>query len=283
MGLAVIVTAYRSPETLRACVQRLQQDPAVTQILVADCSETPPALPVPVTHFPTPTPVPAMRWAMVNTVTEPIVACLEGRCVPVDGWGTALLNAHAAHPDATGIGGAVDIDAAVAWLDRVVWFCEYAAFAPPQPDAPATDLSGAHLSYKTAALRAENDLLNNGAWETQLHLRWCAAGRQLRTANAPRIVFRNGMTAAGFLRQRLQYGRGYASARCRTNRRWLLGLMTPALPFLLTARTGMAAQRAGRLVAFLTCLPGVFFYHAVWGAGELLGYWFGASAQEHIY
>ena len=34
MGLSVIVTAYRSEATLRACVDRLRKDPAVRQILL---------------------------------------------------------------------------------------------------------------------------------------------------------------------------------------------------------------------------------------------------------
>ncbi len=279
MGLAVIVTAYRSAETLRACVERLREDPEVTQILVADCSETAPSLPVPVRRFATPTAMPVMRWALLDQVREPVVACLEGRCVPDRGWGAAILQSHAEHPDAAGIGGAVDVEEAAGWLDRVVWFCEYAAFAPPLADAPARDISGAHLSYKTAALRAERDLLEAGAWETLLHLRWRAKGVELRTTGA-RVGFRNGMRGWDFLRQRFQYGRGYAAARCRTAHRLALGLMTPALPFVLTYRTARAAGRSG---GFLVCLPGIFFFHTIWSAGELLGYWFGDSKDQHIY
>jgi len=95
VGLSVIVTAYRSAETLRECVAQLRRDPDVTQILVADCSEAAPMLPVAVRRFPTPTDVPVMRWAMLPDVTEPVVACLEGRCVPEPGWGAAILAAHA--------------------------------------------------------------------------------------------------------------------------------------------------------------------------------------------
>jgi hypothetical protein len=279
VGLSVIVTAYRSADTLQRCVERLQVDPAVTQILVADCSETAPALAVPVRHFPLPTAVPVMRWAMLAEAAEPIVACLEGRCVPEPGWGGAILAAHAAYPETPGIGGAVDVASGASWLDRVVWFCEYAAFAPPLADAAAPDISGAHLSYKTAALRAEEDLLRSGAWETLIHLRWGAAGRELRT-NPVRVEFRNGMTAGEFLQQRFHYGRGYAAARGTS---WLRGFLTPALPFLLTLRTLMAARRAGRRKLFLFCLPGIFFFHAMWSCGELLGYWFGDSGEQHIY
>jgi len=282
VALSVIVTAYRSAVTLRACVEQLQRDPDVSQILVADCSEETPSLPVSVRRFPPPTAVPVMRWAMLERVTEPVVACLEGRCVPETGWGAAVLAAHAGWPDAAGIGGAVDVDGASGWLDTVVWFCEYAAYAPPLAEEPASEISGAHLSYKTAMLLAESDLLAAGVWETLVHLRWRAKGISLRTIGAA-IAFRNGMSGGEFMRQRFHYGRGYAAARCGTARRLLLGLMTPALPLVLTLRTAAAARRAGRMPSFLLCLPGIFFFHTMWSAGELLGYWFGHSGNQHIY
>lgn len=276
MGLSVIVTAYRSAETLLACVEQLRRDPDVTQILVADCSEIPPKLPVPVRRFPVPTAVPVMRWAMLPDVCEPVLACLEGRCVPEPGWGAALLAAHARHPEAPAIGGAVDLAAGSGWLDAVVWFCEYAAYAPPLADAPAADISGAHLSYKTAALRAESELLQTGAWETLLHLRWSG----IRTVSAS-VGFLNSMTAGAFARQRFHYGRGYAAAR--KGPRWAFALASPALPFLLTLRTAAAASRAARLGGFLRCLPGIIFFHTLWSAGELLGYCFGSTGTQHNY
>ena len=282
MALSVIVTAYRSAATLRACLERLRNDPDVSQILVADCSEEATELPVAVRRFPAPTEVPVMRWAMLPEVTGEVVACLEGRCVPQAGWGRAILAAHAAHPDAPGIGGAVASDEDATWLDTVVWFCEYAAYAPPLADAPAREISGAHLTYKAAALRERTALLATGAWETQLHIHWHALGQEIRTIPAI-VTFRNSMSWSDFARQRFQYGRGYAAARNNGFRRLLYGLMVPALPFLLTFRTAAAAGRAGRMTSFLMCLPGIFFFHTMWSGGELLGYWFGDSGKQHNY
>jgi hypothetical protein len=270
LGLSVIVTAYRSPETLRACVERLRADSAVTQILVVDCSETPPDLALPFERAPVKTPVPVMRWSMLPRVTEPVVACLEGRCVPPPGWGAAILEAHAKHPRAKAIGGAVSLGANAGFVDELVWLCEYAAFAPRLADREAAGISGAHLSYKTEALRAEIDLLEAGAWETRIHLRWRGA---LRTAPVA-IEFFNGMSLGAFLKQRLHYGRGYAAAR---GVGILFGFATPLLPFVLTARTCRAARVKPLLI------PAVFLAHAAWSVGELLGYWFGASSEKHIF
>ncbi len=270
MGLSVIVTAYRSPETLRACVERLRADSAVTQILVVDCSETPPILPVPFDRAPIKTPVPVMRWSMLPRVTEPVVACLEGRCVPPPGWGAAILKAHGDHPEAKGIGGAVALGANMSFVDELVWLCEYAAFAPPLADRESADISGAHLSYKTDALRRETDLIESGAWETRIHLRWRGALRTTPVA----IEFFNGMSFGAFLKQRLHYGRGYAAAR---GAGFVYGFVTPLLPFVLTARTSRAAHVKPSM------LPAVFLAHSAWSVGELLGYWFGASSEQHIY
>lgn len=223
-----------------------------------------------------------MRWAMLDEVTEPVVACLEGRCVPAPEWAAQILAAHAAHAEAAGIGGAVSIPPSANYLDKSVWFCEYAAFAPPLDDAQSAELSGANLSYKTAALRKESDLLKSGAWETHLHIRWRNKATPLRTINAV-IEFHNAMTVAEFVRQRFAYGRGYAAARAHPPRRWIFALVTPFLPFLLTLRTFLQAKRAGMLADFLLCLPAVFFFQTMWSAGELLGYCFGPSRRQSIY
>ena len=211
-----------------------------------------------------------MRWSMLPRVTAPVVACLEGRCVPPAGWGAAILEAHANHPDAKAIGGSVALGANASFVDELVWLCEYAAFAPPLADREVADISGAHLSYKTEALRAESDLLEAGAWETRIHLRWRGALRTTPVA----IEFFNGMSFGAFLKQRLRYGRGYAAARGAS---FIYGFITPLLPFLLSLRT----CRAARVKAAL--LPAVFLAHTAWSVGELLGYWFGASSEQHIY
>lgn len=269
MGLSVIVTAYRSAETLRECVETLGRDPDVTQILVADCSERPPELPVPVRRFPFPTPVPAMRWALLPDVSEPVVACLEGRCLPGEGWGAAILEAHRRHPSVKAIGGAVEIAEPARYWDRVVWFCEYSAYAPPLADGAARDVSGAHLTYKTAAVRAEADLLRANAWETLFHLRWQGAIRTIPAA----VRFRNGMGFLSFVRQRFHYGRGYAASRSSPS----YVAITPILPFLLTWRTFR------RPLEWLPCLPGILLSQTAWSLGEAVGYLAGPPRQPRIY
>jgi len=48
-------------------------------------------------------------------------------------------------------------------------------------------------------------------------------------------------------------------------------------------RTARAARRAGRMDDFFPCLPGIFLFHTLWSAGELLGYCFGSSGTQHNY
>lgn len=121
MRPSVIVTAYRSADTLRAYVEQLQRDPDVVEILVADCSEETQPLPVAARRFPTPTAVPVMRWAMLKDMANQVVACLKGRCVLPTGWGGAILGAHEQWLEAHGIGGGLRLTALrasrIRWLD----------------------------------------------------------------------------------------------------------------------------------------------------------------------
>jgi hypothetical protein len=223
-----------------------------------------------------------MRWSMMDAVSEPIVACLEGRCIPAPGWGAGILAAHAAHPEAVAVGGSVALAQGASWLDKTVWFCEYAAFSPPLPETLVREISGANLSYKADLLREEADLLEAGAWETLIHLRWVQNGKSLCITNAP-VEFRNALSGRNFARQRLDYGRGYAASRAVPPRRWLYAMITPVLPYLLSARTLRHAVRADRIGEFLLCLPAVFFFHSLWSWGELLGYCFGPSRRQSNY
>jgi hypothetical protein len=60
-------------------------------------------------------------------------------------------------------------------------------------------------------------------------------------------------------------------------------MITPVLPYLLSARTLRHAVRADRIGEFLLCLPAVFFFHSLWSWGELLGYCFGPSRRQSNY
>ena len=274
MAASVIVTSFNSATTLRQCLQSLTMQPC-GEIIVADSSQEDPApalrLEFPGVEFhrcPAGTTVPAMRWAALKRARFDVVLAVEARCVPDPGWVEAMEAAQVRHPASPAIGGSVAIGGNPSTFDWALYFCEYGQFAPPLDEAEAKDISGANLSYKRAALEREADLLNTGAWETLLHLRWKTQGLKLFTVSSP-VSFHNSMTPGIALQQRFHYGRGYAGNRAR---RWAYLPFTPILPVLLLWRIARSARRSMYASYFPAVIPWTVLLTLAWSVGELVGY-----------
>ncbi len=279
----MIVTSYKSPETLRACLAAITaQAGPEDEIVVADCSPEKPRIGderVKLIHFCEPRSVPEMRWAALRATDRELVAAVESRCVPAPDWLRRLAEAHAQYSSAAGIGGPVSAAPATRMEDGL-YFCEYGRYAPPVECGPSTDLSGANLSYKRAFLEQESDLLDAGCWETLIHLRWRERGVMLALCGAE-VRFVNAMRFGTMLRQRFDYGRNYAAAR-RVSK-LLFAAASPLLPFLLTFRLARSAKKKGLARRFLRAAGYVFLLNVAWSAGEACGYLFGATRDSRIY
>jgi hypothetical protein len=290
--LSVLITSYDSPGVLRQSLASLVAQPEVDEIVVADCSpvnpETEFAADFPGVRFvrsPGRKRVPELRWGALAEVQGEIVGALESRCVPAPDWGRRMLREHAAHPETPVVGGPVAPGPSRAAFDLGLYFCEYGAFAPPVREGPAAALSGANLCYKRAALEQNRDLLDTGAWETFLHERWLAQGRQPRLCGAT-ITFHNTMTPGVALRQRYHYGRGYAAERAIYQagaRRLLYVAASPLLPLLLSVRLARQALSKGMGCAFARALGWVLALNLAWSAGEAVGYLLGADPEPRIF
>jgi len=291
-SVSVIVTSYESPLVLRDCLASLSAQPEAAEIVVADCSLRDPALDlagafprVRFLHWSTPRAVPGMRWDALAHTSGAIVAAVEARCVPATDWCARLLEAHRLAPQTPAVGGPVGFEDWPRARESALYFAEYGMYCPPLRPGPSRDLSGANLSYKRVALDECPDLLRLGAWETRLHERWRAQGRELILC-AAEVTFHNTMTLPSILRQRFSYGRGYAATRTKGKvfwRRALYALCTPALPMLFAWRTGKASRRGGLTGKFTRALPWFFLFQTAWSAGEACGYLLGASSRDEIY
>jgi GT2 family glycosyltransferase len=286
----VIVTSYRSRQILDACLAALSGQPAA-EIVVADCSPGDPTAElqsrypgVRVMHVPHKLTVPALRWKAVPLTRGAIVAAIEGRSVPSPDWCADLIAAHARWPDAPAIGGPVALKPAASAFDWALYFSEFAAFAPPLPDGPSAQLSGANLSYKRDALLASRDLMDAGHWEAALHERWLARGETLVLCPAA-VVFHNGMRGADALRMRYHYGRSYAADRfgARRGTALIYAALTPLLPALLTLRGAGYAARKGLTARFVAALPWLVALNTAWAMGEMAGYLFGRATDAQIF
>ena len=288
--LSVIVTSYRSPRILDACLASLSAQPEASEIVVADCSPVDPSDAVRaryphvrVVHSARQLTVPALRWSALPFTSGAIIAAVEGRSVPAPDWCAELLRTHAEHPDAAAVGGPVALKPHATAFDWGLYFCEFAPFAPPIARDALPYLSGANLSYKRDALLAARDLLDEGHWETLLHDRWRREGRGFAMSSGA-VEFRNGMTIADAFRMRYHYGRSYAATRFERGAvRWVYAAGTVVLPLLLTWRAGRAASDARLLSRFVTALPFVGAFNTAWAAGEMVGYLLGPSSRAHIY
>jgi hypothetical protein len=237
-----------------------------------------------VIHVPRRLTVPALRWSAVPHTRGDLIAAIEGRSVPSDTWCADLVAAHARAPQAPAVGGPVELAPGASAFDWGLYFSEFAAFAPPLPEGPAPQLSGANLSYKRAALEGSRDLMDQGLWEAALHERWRSRGEPLWISPA-RVVFHNGMTRSDAIRMRFHYGRSYAADRFAGRRGPAVAyaLLAPALPALITWRAARHAARAGLTSRFVAGLPWLLVLNTAWAAGEMTGYLLGRAAEPEIF
>jgi hypothetical protein len=292
VGLSVIVTSFESPATLHRCLQSLNRQKEVREIVVSDCSRIDPAAElsplfprVRFLHFREKHSVPRLRWMALREVTGEIVAAVEARCVPSGTWCQELLAALAAAPDSPVAGGPVAIPPDATKFDWGLYFCEYGQFAPPLRAGPSPAISGANLCYRRAALDDSADLTSQGEWETMIHQRWLQAGRQLTQCGAS-VTFFNSMSPSVAMRQRWYYGRGYAADRLR-NAQWPIRLAYAGaactLPLLLTWRAGKSAPAKKLLPAFFRSLGWILLMNSCWSAGEIAGYLAGQDPEVRIF
>ncbi len=290
--LSVVITSYDSPLVLRACLESLIAQPEVAEVVVSDCSPEDPARDlaadfpaVRFLHSASRKRVPELRWQALQHVTGDLVGALEARVVPRPDWARSMASAHARHARSPVAGGPVSIAPTASAFELGLYLCEYGAFAPPVRQGPAEALSGANLCYKRAALEAEPELLEAGAWETFLHQRWRAQGLELAVCDAE-VVFHNTMSPSVALRQRFHYGRGYAAERVEREvgrLRWIYAALSPALPLLLSWRAARQAF-AKRLASGLPGAAGwLLLLNVSWSAGEAVGYLLGADREPRIF
>lgn len=292
MSLSVIVTSYQTPALLKRCVDALLQQPDADEIIIADCSSTSPAAalaPLPpkvrLLRFETKQTVPQLRWAAFWSTTGDLVAAIEARCAPAPNWCADLVATHRHNPNAPVVGGPVAMGAARRRFEWGLYFAEYGRFAPPIPSGNVPELSLANVCYKRQALEAERDLLDAGFWDTAIHARWRARGLPLVMCAAT-VVFENTMDVPTILRQRFQYGRGYAAQRmagASVAARLGYAMVTPFLPALLTWRTYRESRGKPISRDFIRALDWTLRFNLAWAAGEFTGYVFGAQSERAIF
>lgn len=281
------MTSCESADALRVCLAALSPQRERLDVVVSDGSAVDPAKElaevfgwVKFMHVDQPTTVPELRWSALGQTRGDVVGVIEAQAIPAPDWCARTLAAHQANPSAPACAGGVLPAADASWLGLGLYLCEYARFAPPLLSADS--VCGLNCSFKRDAFEACNDLLEAGAWETQLCERWHGEGKRLATSDAS-VVFSNTLDWRRAIAQRYHYGRDYAA--CRGLNAWQRGLYSAgsvALAGLLTYRNLNAAGRKGLLSRLAPGLGWALVLNTVWAAGELTGYVFGRASRRRI-
>lgn len=215
----------------------------------------------------------------------PIVAITEDHCVVAPDWVERVLEAHARHPDAAAISGAVVNGSTDAPSEWALYICAHVRLAPPLDGDPP--LAGkTSISYRREVLaRMPRD--GGASIEDIFNQRLRAAGERIIADDSIRVAhhqagglgvmcglqFHNGRTIAGLRRSEMTAGD------------WARALLPVPLAAFRLGRVLLAARRKALprevIVAAAPHMAVMLLAHAV---GEVLGYASGpGDSPQHLH
>lgn len=283
--LSVVVASVNGLPYLADCLEALEERAPEAEVVVADWTDEQTRelvrdrFPhVRLLSFDEPMAVPELRAAGIFAASAPYVALIEDHCNVREEWAERLVAAHEGGRPV--VGGSIRNFPYRRVRDWAAFFCEYSRYMEPAPAGEVDDLPGMNVSYDRRAIKAIDDLLRAGKWESWLHARllergfvlWCEPDAVLD--HAKDFGFRE------FLSQRYHYSRSYAGMRNAElgSKRFVYALGSPLIPPLMYARIArsvLGRRRNRRQLALAT--PLILLYMTVWAGGEAIGYVFGGG------
>ena len=216
-----------------------------------------------------------LRTIGLRAATRDVIALTEDHAVVAQTWCEEMIAALARHGNAAAVGGAVECESDRR-LNHAVWFCDFGRYQQELPEGPAAFVSDSNVAYRRAALDRVASAWQDDYHETAVHWAMMAAGYELCTT--PRVEVRQARGALSLgeaLRERYVWARSFAGTRARMigPKRFVLGILAPLLPFVMTWRLAATTARRGRHMSqFLRCLPLILLLQTVWAFGEFVGY-----------
>jgi hypothetical protein len=293
--LSVVIGTSEGWPYVRDLIQSLRADAEETgtEIVVADLTTKPP---------PTTEEVgPNVRWLKFDAPSVfslyalalpeargEIVATTEDHAIPRPGWIQAVLRAHAEHPEAAAIGGAIENGSTESLLDWASYFSTQGPHMAPLGDhVVQMTTNEANVSYKRWALEDFDDNDGLGFMAILHNRRLAEEGKILRVDD--RMVVDH-METVGFVGQtsiHFHNGKSIAGFRRRngmTDEDWLRMAVSMALPGWRTLRIVRTGMAKGRLRAkVLASAPWTLWLEISQGLGHLLGYALGpGGSPRHL-
>lgn len=278
--VSVVVIGYAPPELLARCLGALRaQRRADAEILVvahashkgesfapvraqfADMSW----IDAPVEHN-----VARLRGLGIARSRAPVVALLEGDCVPAPGWMDRLVTVA----PQSALGGAIEPSDFARAIDWAAFFAEFAPFMPPLPATPE-QLPGTNVVYRRSALPDPATLEAEGMYETFVNAAISAHG-PLTSDSSLVVLHQRTWRIGDVMSTRYHHGRGFGGLRLRgqafVKRLPYLGVSL-ALPALLVLRVMRDVFSRGKYSARgVIALPWIVVLSVCWAFGEFMGY-----------
>jgi hypothetical protein len=285
--LSVLVPSVNGLGDLLGCLDALMQQQAVQlEVVVIDRlgedvrnavrSQFPEVVVIPTAAETT---IPEMRAIGFDRARGAAIAVIEDHVIVPPTWGRRLLDALTDRDSV--VGGSIENAATGTVLDWAAFLCEYSACLPPLPAGEATWLPGNNVIYPRHLVDAYRSVIGEGKWENRLHDAMRADGIKLLCRPDIVVGHKKHYTFGEYLSQRYLYARSYAGARVKgapAARRLAFGAAAFVLPPLLFYRTvrQIVSKRRHRS-QLIASLPLLAIFVTSWGAGEVIGYWFGAG------
>ena len=225
------------------------------------------------------TTIPDMRALGFLRAQGQAIAVIEDHVIVPLRWGRQLLDALSSGHRV--VGGSVENAATDTLLDWAAFLCEYSACLPPLQAGEAAWLTGNNVVYARQLVEKYRSALEEGKWENYFHDTMRADGVKLICKPEIVVGHKKHYTFGEYLSQRYLYARSYAGARVREAsllKRLAYGGAAFVLPLLLFCRTVKQVVAKRRHIGYLIAsLPLLGIFVISWGAGEVVGYWFGAG------
>jgi len=226
--------------------------------------------------------IPALRDRAIRRCRAPLVAVIEDHCLVSDGWLAEVRSAggRLAERGFVAVGGPIENGAVERIRDWAAFLCEYSHAMGPIPAGETSGVPGNNVAYTREAL----ELLlpeRSERWEFFLHAKLRRGGHRFLFNPSMVVYHKRPFGFLEYVHQRFLYSRSFAAMRggeMSSPRRWLVGLMSLALPPVLMVRISRQVLAKNRHIGkWVASVPLLSVFTVSWAVGEIVGYFFGAG------
>ena len=205
-----------------------------------------------------------------------IVASTEDHCQVMPGWCRRILDAHAEHPEAAAIGGALENGTTDSLMDWAAFIVTQAPALSPLPRGAVRRTTGAanvsmkrraverlpsHDGFGTIELFDVVEVASDGEILLQDDSLVVTHYQSMGFVGTSSVEFHNGRTLGGFRRQFMD------------RRDWARVATAGVLPLYRSARmVSLASRRRMPRRSLVAAIPWIVWLEYCTGAGQLLGY-----------